>query len=204
MLNGVRASIDNVAEAGVVARIASALRAVLVDPTTGATYDPSEEGDRRFWNDGLFIVSPHHAQIRSIKAVLARERQWRSEPFVDTVDKMQGQECQAVIVSYGVSDRETALGEADFIYSLNRLNVAVTRGKAKCIVFLSQALLEPSFDLLSNEDAARGLGHMHAMMSFCRQHGEERVLKGSIPFGQTASVSAIRCQVKQSLPGAGR
>jgi len=35
-------------------------------------------------------------------------------PFVDTVDKMQGQESQVVISSYGVSDIETALSEANF------------------------------------------------------------------------------------------
>jgi hypothetical protein len=126
----------------------------------------------------------HHAQIRAIKAALAREQTWHSEPFVDTVDKMHGQECQAVIVSYGVSDRETALAEADFIYSLNRLNVAVTRAKAKCIVFLSQPLLEPSFELLSNEAAARGLGHMHALISFCREHGESRTLELAGPRGR--------------------
>jgi hypothetical protein len=192
MLNGVRASVDNVAEAAVVARLANTLRSVLVDPTTGATYQASSDGDRRFWNDGLFIVSPHHAQIRAIKTALGRERRWRSEPFVDTVDKMQGQECQAVIVSYGVSDRETAIAEADFIYSLNRLNVAVTRARAKCIVFLSQALLEPSFDLLSNEDAARGLGHMHALVAFSRESGESRTLELGAPAGEVQSVSALR------------
>jgi superfamily I DNA and/or RNA helicase len=87
---------------------------------------------------------------------------------------MQGQQCQTVIVSYRVSDAETALSEASFIYSLNRLNVSVTRAKSKCIVFLPRPLLEPSFDLLSNEDAAMGLGHMHALVAFCRRHGEEQ------------------------------
>ena len=46
-------------------------------------------------------------------------------PFVDTVDKMQGQEADTVLVSYGVADPEFALREAEFIYGLNRLNVAV-------------------------------------------------------------------------------
>ena len=66
---------------------------------------------------------------------------WHHPPFVDTVDKMQGQESQAVIASYGVSDIETAMSEANFIYSLNRLNVTVTRAKTKCILFISRPLL---------------------------------------------------------------
>lgn len=51
-----------------------------------------------------------------------------SAAFVDTVEKMQGQECDAVCVSYGVADVEFALMEREFIYSLNRLNVAI-RGR---------------------------------------------------------------------------
>lgn len=62
-------------------------------------------------------------------------------PFVDTVDKMQGQESLAVLVSYGVSDPETAAQEAAFIYSLPRLNVSASRARAKCVVFLPRALL---------------------------------------------------------------
>jgi hypothetical protein len=34
---------------------------------------------------------------------------WHHPPFVDTDDKMQGQESQVVIASYGVSDIETAM-----------------------------------------------------------------------------------------------
>jgi AAA domain-containing protein len=49
---------------------------------------------------------------------------------------MQGQECEAVIVSYGVSDVGYAMNEKEFIYSLNRLNVAITRARSKTIVFL--------------------------------------------------------------------
>lgn len=55
---------------------------------------------------------------------------------------MQGQECEAVIVSYGVSDVECAMNEKEFIYSLNRLNVAITRARSKTIVFLPRPLLE--------------------------------------------------------------
>lgn len=128
-------------------------------------------------SDVEFIVSPHHLQIRAIREALASQREWTSPPFVDTVDKMQGQEAEAVIVSYGVSDRETALQEAEFLYSLNRLNVSVTRAKSKCIVLLPRPLLTPSFELLSNEKAAQGLGHMLALLQYCQTHGHARELE---------------------------
>ena len=73
---------------------------------------------------------------QAIRRELHRQRMWQSPPLVDTVDKMQGQEADAVIVSYGVSDPEFALQEAEFIYGLNRLNVAITRARSKCIVCL--------------------------------------------------------------------
>ncbi|QSZ66276.1 ATP-dependent helicase [Methanofollis aquaemaris] len=173
VLEGVRAAVENREEAGLVADLACALRERLCQPEQETPYPASMSGDSAFWREGLFIVSPHHAQIAAIKHALSERRPWKSDPFVDTVDKMQGQQCEAVIVSYGVSDSETALREAEFIYSLNRLNVSVTRARAKCIVFLPRPLLEPSFELLRHEKAARGLEYMLTLLSFC-ENGEKQ------------------------------
>lgn len=174
VLENVRTTVENPVEAALVARLTRALRERLTDPGSGEPYPATEEGDYLFWRHGLFIVSPHHAQIGAIRTHLAGVRAWEYPPFVDTVDKMQGQEAEAVIVSYGVSDVETALGEAEFIYSRNRLNVSLTRSRAKCMVFLPRPLLEPPLDLVQNEKAAAGLRHMLDLQEFCRVHGEER------------------------------
>ncbi|MCM2466206.1 bifunctional RecB family nuclease/DEAD/DEAH box helicase [Methanoculleus oceani] len=174
VLDGVRTTVENRVEAALVARLSGALRERLIDPGSGERYPATENGDFRFWRHGLFIVSPHHAQIGAIKNSLAGMRAWEYPPFVDTVDKMQGQEAEAVIVSYGVSDAETALAEAEFIYSRNRLNVSLTRSRAKCVVFLPRPLLEPPLDLVQNEKAAAGLVHMLDLQEFCRTHGDAR------------------------------
>jgi hypothetical protein len=79
---------ENLKEASLVAAVAVKLRELL-----------PEGSDGEFWAQRLFIVSPHHAQIRAIKRELRRRREWDAEPFVDTVDKMQGQECDVVLVS---------------------------------------------------------------------------------------------------------
>lgn len=175
VLENVRTTVENRIEAELVAHLTSALRERLADPATGAPYPATEDGDYRFWRQGLFVVSPHHAQIHAIRSLLAGIRDWQYQPFVDTVDKMQGQEADAVIISYGVSDIETALAEAEFIYSRNRLNVSVTRSRSKCIVFLPRPLLEPPLDLLQNERASLGLLHMLNLQEFCRTRGEERI-----------------------------
>jgi hypothetical protein len=173
VLEDVRATAENRVEAALVAALSTRLRARLRSDD-GRLYPDTPEGDQKFWKHGLFIVSPHHVQIRAIRDALHAERGWKAPPFVDTVDKMQGQQCDAVVVSYGVSDPDTALSEVEFIYSLNRLNVSATRARCKCIVFLPRPLLEPSFDLLQNERATAGLAHMHSLLAFCRRNGESR------------------------------
>jgi len=98
---------------------------------------------------------------------LRKRRDWDAEPFVDTVDKMQGQECHVVLVSYGVADVEFALSEKEFIYSLNRLNVAITRARMKTVVFLSRSLLEPPIQALDRDDVAEGIAYMQGLAQIC-------------------------------------
>jgi hypothetical protein len=195
ILEDVRATAENRTEAALVARLSVALRERLL-LSTGKPYPDTEKGDADFWRRGLFIVSPHHVQIRAIRRALSELREWESPPFVDTVDKMQGQQTEAVVVSYGVSDAETALAEAEFIYSRNRLNVSATRAQKKCIVFLPRPLLDPSFDVFSKEDAAKGFAHMHNLVVFCRRNGEERVetLDGSLN-DDAGRITLLRCRV---------
>jgi DNA replication ATP-dependent helicase Dna2 len=163
VLEGVRAAAENRIEAELVAAAACRLRERLVDVVN----------DADFWRRCLFVVSPHHAQIHAIRRALHHCRDWKARPFVDTVDRMQGQECDAVIVSYGVSDVEYAMQEAAFIYSLNRLNVSITRARAKTIVFLPRPLIEPPIQAYEDETLAAGVAFMQGLVQFARRHGEE-------------------------------
>ncbi len=173
ILEGIRAAQANPVEADLVAQLVTALREGLRDDR-GRLYS----SDAEFFRHGVFIVSPHHAQIRAIQRDLAGRRQWQVTPFVDTVDKMQGQEADAVIVSYGVADPEFALREAEFIYGLNRLNVAITRARSKCVVCLPRPLLEATPQVLDVETAAAGLAFMRRLVSAVEQTGEELVFEG--------------------------
>jgi hypothetical protein len=191
IVDGVQAATENRLEAEVVSYLACELRMRLQEEN-GQYYPDSKMGDSQFWRQGLFIVSPHHVQIHAIQQTLQRLRSWQSTPFVDTVDKMQGQQSQAVIVSYGVSDTETALQEAEFIYRLNRLNVAITRAQAKCMVFLPRPLLEPSLELLRNEKAAEGLGFMHALIDYCTAGQEQEFSLAPFQHGGAARLRVLR------------
>jgi len=171
VLEGVQAAAENVIEAAMVADVTTHLRQRALD-RNGNAYPDHEVADAEFWRSELFIVSPHHAQIRAIRRALDHRRDWKSQPFVDTVDKMQGQECDAVIVSYGVSDVEYALSEAEFIYSLNRLNVSITRARAKTIVFLPLPLLEPPVAAFEDDTMAEGIAFMQGLWRFAETYGQ--------------------------------
>jgi len=62
---------------------------------------------------------------------------------VGTVDKFQGQEAPVVIFSMASSSPEDAPRGMEFLYSLNRLNVATSRARCAAIVVASPALFEP-------------------------------------------------------------
>ncbi len=173
LLDGIRAAQTNPVEADLVAQLVVALRDGLRGPGGRPFAD-----DAAFFRHGVFVVSPHHAQIKAIQRELAAKRDWRSVPFVDTVDKMQGQETDAVIVSYGVADPEFALHEAEFIYGLNRLNVAVTRARVKTVVCLSRALLEASPQVLDVEPAANGLAFMRRLVDAVERKGSSLEFEG--------------------------
>ncbi|MBP6789906.1 MAG: hypothetical protein KA170_20115, partial [Candidatus Promineofilum sp.] len=97
-----------------------------------------------FAAEGFAILAPHRAQNAAIRAALGGlgfGQNGRPLPLVDTVDKLQGQERDVVVVSYGVADEAYAEAEAAFLLSSNRFNVATTRPRRKLIVLCSDAVL---------------------------------------------------------------
>ena len=69
----------------------------------------------------------------------------------------------------------------------------MSRARAKCVVFLPRALLEPSFDVMSNADAALGLGHMHALLTFARANGTSEVFAlDGVDGGAGATMTVMR------------
>lgn len=63
---------------------------------------------------------------------------------VGTVDKFQGQEAAVLLVSMTSSSAEEVSRGLEFLYSRNRLNVAVSRAKCLALVVASPKLLEAS------------------------------------------------------------
>lgn len=132
--DGPTSSTSNPFEAKLAARLAGAL----FERVEGKDGGPL--GVERFWREAAAIVSPHRAQNAAIRHALPDAL--AEGAFVETVDRIQGKERDAVILSYCVADPEFALAEAEFIFSSERLNVASTRARSKLVLLISRRLLE--------------------------------------------------------------
>lgn len=90
--------------------------------------------------DDIIIVAPYNAQVAEIQTALERTIGRRGN--VGTVDKFQGREGVVAIYSMASSSREDAPRDMGFLYSRNRLNVAISRARSVAILVASPKLLE--------------------------------------------------------------
>jgi uncharacterized protein len=87
----------------------------------------------------VLVVAPYNAQVSRLSDRLA--------PLgvqVGTVDKFQGQQAPVVIYSMATSRPEEAPRGLEFLYSLNRLNVATSRAQCAVILVVSPHLFAPN------------------------------------------------------------
>jgi uncharacterized protein len=82
------------------------------------------------------IISPYNGQVNALHRALPQIE-------IGTVDKFQGQEAAVIILSMATSSPEDAPRGMEFLYSLNRLNVAVSRARGVFILVANPSLFEP-------------------------------------------------------------
>ena len=94
------------------------------------------DGDtRNVRPDDIIVVAPYNMQASALQDFLPGIR-------VGTVDKFQGQEAAVALVSMTASSAEETTRGLDFLLSRQRLNVAISRGKALSLVFASPRITE--------------------------------------------------------------
>ena len=103
---------------------------------TGVNWIDDEGRSRPLRLDDVLIVAPYNAQVSDLSSRIPSR-------LVGTVDKFQGLQAPVVIYSLTTSSPEDAPRGMEFLYSLNRLNVATSRAQAVVIVVGSPRLLEP-------------------------------------------------------------
>ncbi len=106
--------------------------------SSGVTWTDGAGKRRALIGSDILVVAPYNAQVSRLA-----ERVARLGARVGTVDKFQGQEAPVVIYSLATSRPEDAPRGMEFLYSLNRLNVATSRARCAAIIVANARLLEP-------------------------------------------------------------
>ena len=112
-------------------RVDQAFRALV-----GLPWTDREGATRPIAVEDVLVVAPYNAQVRRLIETLPDGAR------VGTVDKFQGQEAPVVIYSMATSSVDDAPRGLDFLFSLNRLNVAASRAQGLVILVCSPELLK--------------------------------------------------------------
>lgn len=175
-------TVSNQFEANIAAALIRAyyLRLKAIDP---------ELTTESFWADKAGLVTPHRAQIATIRNLLGADMMptVTGMSFVDTVDRFQGQERDLIVASYTVSDPDFIAGEEAFILDPRRFNVTLTRAKSKFILLVSQTLL-------SHLPADLQVANEAAHMQLFTEHYCDPPVKVDLPYRtQSGDVEQRQC-----------
>jgi uncharacterized protein len=113
----------------------AAISAAVADLLRGSWTDANGE-TRPLLPSDIIVVAPYNAQVNALRAALPETVR------VGTVDKFQGQEAPVCLVSMTASSAEETQRGMEFLLSINRINVAVSRAKALSLIFGNPKLRE--------------------------------------------------------------
>ena len=126
----------------------------------GVTWTNAEGQVSQLSGRDILIVAPYNAHVAALRRRIANVP-------IGTVDKFQGQQAPIVIYSMATSAPEDAPRGMDFLYGLNRFNVATSRARCVSILVANPGLLEPE---------CRTPAQMRLANAFCRYLELARVL----------------------------
>jgi uncharacterized protein len=87
------------------------------------------------------VITPYNDQVDLVRGLLDADAV-TADVKVGTVDKLQGQEAAVVIFTMATSSGEDMTRSVDFLFSRNRLNVAISRARALAYLVCTDELLD--------------------------------------------------------------
>jgi DNA replication ATP-dependent helicase Dna2 len=114
------------------------------------------------------IVCPFRAQGRVVRDALSRRfgTSAARDIVADTVERMQGQEREMIILSLATGDEAFLANVAEFFFQPQRLNVSITRAMTKLIVIGPETL---NLGRSGNADINRWIGWYRDMIARCKR-----------------------------------
>jgi uncharacterized protein len=107
----------------------------LVRGLVGRNWRAADGSVRPLAVEDVLVIAPYNAQVSHLRQALPHGAR------VGTVDKFQGQEAPVSIYTLATSTPEDMPRGLDFLFNINRLNVALSRARGLSIVIASSALL---------------------------------------------------------------
>lgn len=93
--------------------------------------------------DRIAIICPYRRQARLVRArLLEAFGSVEFLPLVDTVERLQGQDVEVILISFSVNDLQYFVAQREFLFNAQRLNVMVSRATSKVCVFASTLVAE--------------------------------------------------------------
>jgi uncharacterized protein len=115
---------------------AEAITAAIEPLLAGATYTDADGAAHPLRPEDILVLTPYNAQVRCLQDHLPDGIR------VGTVDKFQGQEAQVAFFSMATSSGEQIPRNVEFLFSRNRLNVAISRARCLAVLVCSPRLLD--------------------------------------------------------------
>lgn len=85
----------------------------------------------------IAVITPFRKQVRLIRSKANEVLLPEKTPLIDTVERLQGQDVNCIILTFASSDENYIKEISGFLFNPNRLNVMISRAKTKVIIFAS-------------------------------------------------------------------
>lgn len=83
----------------------------------------------------IAVITPFRKQVRLLRSKAQIILNSGKTPLIDTVERLQGQDVECVILSFASSNRGYINDLYNFLFDTNRLNVMLSRAKTKVIIY---------------------------------------------------------------------
>lgn len=92
-------------------------------------------------SEAIAVITPFRKQVNKIRAAF-KHLGWTPEecPLIDTVERLQGQDVEMIIISFAVTDSCYYEQIKGFLLNPNRLNVMISRAKTKVVILKSETI----------------------------------------------------------------
>ena len=118
---------------------------------SAGTFTDASGGTRALTPADILVVAPYNMQVRCLQDLVPAGVE------VGTVDKFQGREAAIVFFSMASSSGEDVPRGIEFLFSRNRLNVAISRARAMAVLVCSPRLLEARCRTIDQMTLVNGL-----------------------------------------------